>query len=483
MANHFLLAGGPFNRRGHLVAETREDHFGKTGAGPSGGSLGYVYLLTSVAALGGLLFGYDTAVIAGAIDFLETKFNLDPLWKGWAVSNVLVGCMIGAALAGTLSDRFGRKRVLLLSAVLFAVSAIGSALPRNLTEFVAARMLGGFGVGMASMLSPLYIAEVAPAHIRGRLVSLNQVAIISGMLVVSIVNWMIASPDDPSWNIATGWRWMFASETLPAMLFLGLLLVVPESPRWLTKQGRAAEALSVLARVGGPEQAGRQMKEIQETIALEGGSFRELFRPGIRAALMIAVVLAILQQVTGINAVLYYAPGIFTSSGAEVTATQALLQTVALQKVNLLFTLVAIRVVDRGGRKPLLLVTSLAMGISLVFLGGAFHLRLAPAWIFAFTLCYVASFAVAMGPVVWVVLSEIFPTRTRGRAMGVATVALWVACFLVSQTVPWMFKNLGHATTFWIYAAMSAVAFVFVAACVPETKGKTLEEIERSWMR
>jgi len=459
------------------------DHAVEGPAAGSGGSLAYVYLLTSVAALGGLLFGYDTAVIAGAIDFLEVHFSLSDWSKGWAVSNVLVGCMIGAALAGTLSDRFGRKKVLLLSAVLFAVSAIGSALPRSLTEFVIARMLGGFGVGMASMLSPLYIAEVAPARIRGRLVSLNQVAIISGMLVVSIVNWKIASPGNAAWNTDVGWRWMFASETLPALLFFALLLIVPESPRWLTKQGRKEEALAILARVGGPQRAQSEMKEIQETIALEGGSFWDLFRPGIRVALMIAVVLAILQQVTGINAVLYYAPGIFTSSGAEVTATQALLQTVALQIVNLLFTLVAIRVVDRAGRRPLLLITSAAMGISLVLLGGAFQWQLPPRWIFAFTLAYVASFAVAMGPVVWVVLSEIFPTRTRGRAMGVATVTLWVACFAVSQTVPWMFKHLGHPGTFWIYAAMSAVAFLFVARFVPETKGKTLEQIERGWQR
>jgi len=461
----------------------RADRLGAPDASQSGGSLGYVYLLASVAALGGLLFGYDTAVIAGAIDFLEVHFSLSDWSKGWAVSNVLVGCMIGAAIAGTLSDRFGRKRVLLLSAVLFAVSAIGSALPRSLTEFVVARMLGGFGVGMASMLSPLYIAEVAPARIRGRLVSLNQIAIITGMLIVSIVNWKIAAPDDPSWNITTGWRWMFASETLPAMVFLLLLLIVPESPRWLVKQGREGEAQAILTRLGGHERAECEMKEIRETIAMEGGSFWELFRPGIRVALVIAVVLAILQQVTGINAVLYYAPGIFASSGAEVSATRALLQTVALQLVNLMFTLVAIRVVDRAGRKPLLLITSAAMGISLVLLGGAFHLQLAPRWIFAFTLAYVASFAVAMGPVVWVVLSEIFPTRTRGRAMGVATVTLWIACFAVSQTVPWMFKHVGHPTTFWVYAAMCVVAFVFTAGFVPETKGKTLEEIERGWMR
>ncbi len=451
-----------------------------------GGSTLYVCLLTTVAALGGLLFGYDTAVIAGAIGFLKREFiigHYPERWvddlEGWAVSSVLVGCMIGAMLAGTLSDRFGRKKVLVLSAVLFAVSAIGSALPQNLSQFVAARMLGGFAVGMASMLSPLYIAEVSPAPIRGRLVSLNQITIISGMLVVSIVNWLIASPENDAWNVATGWRWMFASETLPALLFFALLFLVPESPRWLTKQGREDEAMSVLARVGGRQRAQLEIKEIHDAIAQESGSIRELFRPGIRAALAVAVVLAVLQQVTGINAVLYYAPKIFES--ADVTPTQALLQTVALQVINMLLTVVAVVAVDRGGRKPLLLITSAAMGFSLLLLGGVFYLKLGAAWVFVFTLAYVGSFAVAMGPVVWVVLSEIFPTRIRGRAMGVATVSLWIACFAVSQTVPRMFEDLGQPATFWIYAVMCAVSFVFVVLFVPETKGKTLEEIERTW--
>jgi len=445
------------------------------------GSIGYVFLLASVAALGGLLFGYDTAVIAGAIKYLVIRFELTPGLEGWAVANVLVGCMIGAAGAGTLSDRLGRRRVLLMAAVLFAVSAVGSALPRNLTELVLARMLGGFAVGAASMLSPLYIAEVSPAHVRGRLVSLNQITIISGMLIVSIVNWRIASPLDESWNVQAGWRWMFASEALPAGLFFALLFLVPESPRWLTKQGRRDEALEILRRVGGPRRAEEEMAEIQEAIAHEGGSFGELLKPGIRTAMAIAVVLAILQQVTGINAVMYYAPKIFES--AEVSASQALLQTVAVQGVNLLFTLVAIWLVDKIGRKPLLLITSASMGTSLVLLGAAFHWQLPSPWIFAFTLAYVASFAVAMGPVVWVVLSEIFPTRTRGRAMAVATVSLWIACFAVSQTVPAMFEHLGRPATFWTYALMCGAAYLFVFAFVPETKGRSLEEIERSWTR
>ncbi len=446
------------------------------------GSIVYVSLLTSVAALGGLLFGYDTAVIAGAIDYLQEHFSLGEGHKGWAVSSVLVGCMIGAALAGPVSDRVGRKKALVLSAVLFAVSAVGSAVPREFWQLVVARLLGGLGVGMASMVSPMYIAEVAPARIRGRLVSLNQIAIISGMLVVSIVNWWIASPLDSSWNVAMGWRWMFASETLPAVLFLVLLLPVPESPRWLAKQKRTQEAEQLLVRLNGPQQARAAVVEIEEALALETGALRELFRPGLRIVVVIAVILAVLQQVTGINAVLYYAPTIFKGSGYEVTDTRALLQTAALQAVNLLLTLVAVRLVDRAGRRPLLLVTSAAMGVSLLLLGGAFHLELAPEWVFVFTLAYIGSFAVAMGPVVWVVLAEIFPTRIRGRAMAVATVSLWIACFAVAQTVPWMFKNLGKDVSFWTYGVMCAVAFVFVLRFIPETKGKTLEQIERTWL-
>ncbi|MEA1950951.1 MAG: sugar porter family MFS transporter, partial [Planctomycetota bacterium] len=406
--------------------------------GSDNGSTAYVCGLAAVAALGGLLFGYDTGVISGVIGFLTERFELDEVMQGWAVSNVLIGCMVGASLAGTLSDRFGRKKMLILAAIFFAVSAIASALPRNLTEFVIARFIGGVGVGMASILSPLYIAEVSPANIRGRLVSLNQVTIIVGFIVVCSVNWMIASPENQEWNVRIGWRWMLASETLPAMVFLAALFFVPESPRWLTKQGRKDEALGVLSRIGGSRRAEMQMIEIEEAISHEGARFRELFRPGIRKALVIAVLLAILQQFTGINAIMYYAPEIFKR--ADVSVSVSLLLAAGIQVINLLFTLIAIYTVDRVGRKPLLMFTSVAMGISLLLLGAAFYWHMSVWWIVILIFTYVASFGMAMGPVVWVVLSEIFPTRTRGRAMSVAIFALWVACFTLSQTVPWMFK-------------------------------------------
>lgn len=443
------------------------------------GSTTYVVLLTLVAALGGLLFGYDTAVINGTIGFLSRHFELNKMEAGWAGSSALVGCIIGAAVAGILSDRFGRKKALLVAAVLFTVSAVWSALPSSLTELAIARILGGVGVGIAAMVSPMYISEVSPAGIRGRLVSVNQLAIVSGMLVVYFVNAWIARLGDQSWNETVGWRWMFASETVPCVLFLGLLLFVPESPRWLVKENRSAEANKVLTRIGGVAHAEREILEIEETVALESGSLLQLFDPGLRVPLIIGVTLAILQQVTGINTVLYFGTEIFKSTGMGVNA--ALLSTVIVGAINLAFTVVAIWVVDQVGRKPLLLIASAGMGISLSVLGGAMLLdKAAGKWVLICVLVYVASFAVAMGPVVWVVMSEIFPTRIRGRAMSVATFCLWVSCFLVSQFFLTMLEHLSGGA-FFVYAAMCAVAFVFVAVFVPETKGKSLEEIERSW--
>ncbi len=443
------------------------------------GSTGYVYLLATVAALGGLLFGYDTAVISGAIGFLQERFQLTSMWKGAAVSCALVGCMMGAASAGFLSDRFGRRTALLVSAVLFTISALGSAIPRNLVEFIIARVIGGIGVGVAAMLSPLYIAEVAPARIRGRLVSLNQLTIVGGMLVVYYVNSLVAGFGNEEWNIASGWRWMFGSETLPAFIFFAALFFVPESPRWLAKQGRDNEALDVLIRVGGEAHANSEFEEIKSTIAQESASITQLFQPGFRTAMIVGICLAILQQITGINAVLYYAPEIFKSAG--MMAGDAINDTVIVGAVNLLLTIVAIAIVDKLGRKPLLLIASAGMGLSLTFLGIAFLRRsFEGPWVLLFTLTYVASFAVAMGPVVWVVISEIFPTRVRGRAMSISTVCLWVACFAVSQFFPVMLEKL-QGSVFFVYALMCVVSFLFVALFVPETKGKTLEEIERSW--
>ncbi len=434
----------------------------------------YVYYVSFVATIGGLLFGFDTAIIAGGLVYLKDFFALDAVQEGWAVGSALVGCIIGAAVAGVVSDAIGRKKVLVLSAVLFIISALGSALPETLFQFITARFIGGVGVGAASMLSPLYIAEISPPRIRGSLVSLNQLAIVFGMLAAYFVDWICADIG-PS-----NWRWMFGSETLPATLFLFFLVFVPESPRWLIKRGQEGQALAVLSRVNRQNIAQKEVQDIKETLKLESGSILELFNPGFRIALLIGLALAVFQQITGINTVLYYAPRIFENAGFE--RVSALLQAVLVGLVNLLFTLVAIFTIDRIGRRPLLLTASLGMGISFLLVGLFFRLGNV-FWILVFIFTYVAFFALAMGPVVWVVLSEIFPTRIRGRAMSVAAVLLWASCLAVSVTFPVMADRLSEATTFWIYAAMCFLCLAFVRIVLPETKGKSLEDIERFWIK
>jgi sugar porter (SP) family MFS transporter len=459
---------------------------GRVRPADAAGSLVYATLISLVAALGGLLFGYDTAVISGAIGFMEAHFHLSAAQTGWAASCTLLGCVLGAAGAGVLSDRLGRKRVLMLSAVLFFISAIGTAMPRNLIEFVLFRILCGVAVGAASITSPMYIAEISPARIRGRMVSVNQFAIISGMLLVYFANYFIALQGDQAWNETTGWRWMFGSEALPAVLLLGLLFFVPETPRFLLAQGETDRARHILTRVNGATAAETELREIQEAIGRETGSLAELFKSGARVVLVIGVALAVLQQVTGINVFLYYAPEIFKKLGTGTSA--ALLQTIVVGAVNLLFTVVAIRTVDRLGRKPLMMLGSLGMGVCLVALGLAASLQKTQIWVLVFILGYIASFALAVGPVTWVILSEIFPTRIRGRAMAVATVCLWTANFIVSQTFPmmdqnpWLLERFHHGFPFFLYAAFCAVTLGLVWRWVPETKGKTLEEIEKFWV-
>lgn len=450
------------------------------------GSTPYLVLVCLVATLGGLLFGYDTAVISGAIGFLQQHFELDATAKGWAASSALVGCFAGVAFAGEINDRLGRRTALLIAAALFLASAIGTALPRTFHEFVLYRSLGGLGVGIASMTSPMYIAEISPAPIRGRMVSLNQFAIIFGMLVVYFVNYFIAGGGDETWNQNTGWRWMFGSEAVPALLLLGLMLVVPESPRFLLKQGRDEAARKVLGRVHGSEHAEREVGAIRAALTQEAGSMRQLLRPGMRRVLVIGVLLAVLQQVTGINVFLYYAPEILKSvAGAETDV--ALLQTVLVGAVNLGFTVLAIWAVDRLGRRPLMIVGAAGMGLSLTAIGLAANTQAIGSWLLVFMLGYIACFAMSVGPVTWVILSEIFPTRIRGRALAVAAFCLWVANFVVSQTFPmmdenpWLVERFHHGFPFYIYGGFCLVLVVVMIRLVPETKGRTLEELESLW--
>jgi sugar porter (SP) family MFS transporter len=456
-------------------------------AGQQVGSVTYVFLVTIVAALGGLLFGYDTGVINGAIGPLKAHFALNEVQEGWATACALLGCALGAAGAGPLSDWFGRKKVLILSAVFFFISAIGTAVPPTLGLFIVFRILGGLGVGAASITSPMYIAEISPARIRGRMVSVNQFAIVTGFLVVYFVNLFIALQGDAAWNEHVGWRWMFGSEALPALMLLVLSLLVPESPRWLIKRGREPQALNILTRVDGPAYAQAELAEIRGALSRESGSLRQLFLPGMKIVLVIGVVLAVLQQVTGINVFLYFGTEIFKKMGAETNA--ALLQTVVVGVVNLSFTVVAIWTVDKIGRKPLMMIGSTGMGICLLAMGLAAYVQTTGLWMLLFILGYIACFALSVGPVTWVILAEIFPTRIRGRGRASATVSVWIAHNHVSQTFPmmdanpWLVQTFHRGFPFWLYGGFCLVLLLCVGAFVPETKGKTLEEIERHWLR
>ncbi len=436
----------------------------------------YVIAITVVAAIGGLIFGFDTAIVAGATRYMKEQFSLNSLQEGWAVSVVLIGCMFGAGLAGPVSDRVGRRRLMLISAVLFFVSAIGCAVPRTITEFVLFRFVGGLGIGSAAVLSPLYIAEVSPARIRGALVSVNQMAIVTGILLAYFINWVFAGAGPANW------RYMYATGAIPSVFFFLLLLRVPESPRWLVKRGREEEATRVLSRVDTAEAAVREIRDIKETLALETGSFGELSRPGFRRPLFIAIVLAVFQQTTGINAILYYAPRIFESAGFG--RMSAIGQSTIIGFTNMLFTVVAIVLADRVGRRPLLLVATSGMGVALVLLGAAFKFQFLPQSALLFVIIlYIAFFSSAMGPLVWVVMAEIFPIRMRGAAMGIATLILWLADFAVTLTFPVISDKLNASAAFWLYAVMCVLDLVFMVFYLPETKGKSLEEIERHWLK
>jgi len=443
----------------------------------------YRFLLpvTLTAALGGLLFGYDTAVISGCIGYLSDYFGLNDALKGWAASSALVGCIAGAMVAGFVGDAIGRKRTLLLCAGLFAISAVGSAIPRTLAELAVARIIGGVAVGGASMTVPMYIAEMAPERIRGRLVSLYQLAIVVGISVVFFINMLIQGQGSEQWNVETGWRWMFGSETLPAVAFGLLLLAAPESPRWLLAKGRASEARGVLERVMDRVSAESVQTQIQDSLRREEGTFREVIAPQFRPALVIGVCLALFQQFSGINAVMYYAPEIFKDIGAGANA--AFRHAVVIGAVNLAFTFVAIWLVDRLGRKTLMLAGSLVQAAALIVIGWLYYAGGSSVLLLVLVLVYVAAFAAAMGPVVWIVISEIFPNKIRGRAMTVATFVLWAACYVVSQSYPMLVERVGNAPTFWAYGAVSLATFAFVRRYVPETKGRTLEAIEAGWLQ
>ena len=463
----------------------------------------YLIKLTLVATLGGLLFGYDTGVISGTVGSLDAFFVIPKglsetaasAFKGFIVSSALIGCIIGGMFGGIISKKLGRKKGLILAAVLFLISALGSAMPEMLiapigkgdhtlsTVFIVYRIIGGIGVGLASMLSPLYIAEIAPANSRGKLVSFNQLAIVGGFMVVYFVNYFIAKGcGSDAWLNAVGWRWMFASEIIPAGLFLGLLFFVPDTPRSLVLRNKPEEALRVLTKVNGAEKGNKILEEI--IVSMNEKVSGNLFSFGW-LIIVIGVLISVFQQFVGINVVLYYAPEIFKtiSSGTD----SALLMTIIVGIVNFLFTIIAVKTVDKYGRKPLMLIGALGMALAMLSLGFVFFAGASGYMALFCMMLYVASFAVSWGPVAWVLLSEIFPNKIRGRALAVAVAAQWISNYLVSFTFPMMNDNsyltekFNHGFAYWIYGIMSILATLFILKYVPETKGKTLEEMEKLW--
>ena len=451
----------------------------------------YIWTVSSVAALGGLLFGYDWVVIGGAKPFYEKFFQLaTPAQQGWAMSCALVGCLAGASLSGGLSDRLGRKRLLIFSGFVFAVSSLGTAMAPTFPAFVVWRIMGGLAIGLASSLSPMYIAEVAPAKFRGKLVSLNQLTIVIGILLAQLINWLIAKPVPSdatalqilrSWNGQVGWRWMFGVTAIPSVLFFAAMFFVPESPRWLAKSGAWEKAQNVLARVGGRMHAVNSLDEIRATLTASPGKadFRALLSPRMTKVLFLGVALAVLQQWCGINVIFNYAEEVFTAAGYKVS--DILLNIVVTGAVNLVFTLIALETVDKRGRRALMLIGSGGLAGIYVLLGSFYHVHSHGLHMLILVVSAIGCYAVSLAPVTWVVISEIFPNRIRGTATSIAVTALWVASFILTYTFPRLNNALGAAMTFWIYAGICVAGFLFIKARLPETKGKTLEEIEAFW--
>lgn len=456
----------------------------RTGNPPKGNRhyLRTVVLITIVTAVGGFLFGFDNGSISGSVGFLQQHFALTPAGVGWVTSSIIVGCIIGVVIAGRLSDAIGRKKVLLLTAAVFFVGALGEALAPNDTVLVLARILVGIGIGTETTVAPLYIAEVAPARLRGRLVSFNQLFNTIGNLVVFSIAAVVAGLNTEQWNIDYGWRVIFATGLVPAVLFILLLRFVPESPRWLVGKGRIDEARSILERVNpSTEAAAAQVEEISRAAAGDArtaaSEWRELLRPSLRKALVVGFLVALFQQITGINAIFYYAPEIFKTAG--LPTTDALSSTVLIGVVLVLATLISMWLIDKVGRRTLLLVGASAMTVLQAAIGTVFLAEHPNGpLLLALILGYVAFFAVSFGTVTYVIISEIFPTRVRGAAASIATVALWGGNFFVSQFFPILVDGIGSSATFYIFAGICAVALLFVITLVPETKGRTLEQLE-----
>ena len=450
----------------------------------------YLFAISMVSAMGGLLFGYDWVVIGGAKPFYELYFGISksPNLQGWAMSCALTGCLAGAITSGMFSDKYGRKKLLIFAAFLFTLSAVGTGAVSSFNFFIAYRILGGVGIGLASNLSPMYIAEISPSNLRGRFVSLNQLTIVVGILLAQIVNWQIAQPVPESftdheilnsWNGQNGWRWMFWAEIIPAGLFFLLMFFVPESPRWLAKNGREEKVESILAKIGGMDYARQEYQNIKETLTDHSSKvdFKALLQPGVKRILLIGIVIAAFQQWCGINVIFNYAQEVFEAAGYGVS--DMLFNIVVTGSVNLFFTFVAIYTVDKLGRRVLMLIGAGGLAGIYALMGSAYYFSISGWPLLLLVVTAIACYAMSLAPVTWVVLSEIFPNRIRGAAMAVATVSLWLASFLLTYTFPLLNKAFGASGTFWMYGVICIAGLLFIYKKLPETKGKSLEEIEK----
>lgn len=438
----------------------------------------YLLTISLVTALGGLLFGFDISVISGTIPFIQEVFQLDETMKGWVVSSALIGCILGASYAGRLGDKFGRKKILMVTAVLFAITAIGCALAQSVTSFVFYRIVGGVGVGGASVLAPMYIAEVSPAHLRGRMVSLNQLTIVIGISMAYYSNWFLLETGE------NAWRWMLAVEAIPSFLFLAALFIVPESPRWLVAKNNEKDAKKVLTRVAGTEFASFELKEIKNSLTgnEKRGTLKDVFKSKYSFVLFLGIFLAVFQQWSGINVIFFYAPDIFAKANLGVDA--ALFQTTLIGVMNIVFTILAMRVIDKMGRKLLMLIGAAGMAVCYIVIGLLFSVGRTDDWLLlTFIIITPAFFAFGLGPTVWVVLSEIFPNKIRGAAMSVATFSLWIACYLLTLTFPIFVEWFSSAITFWLYAIICVVGYIVILRFLPETKGISLEQLEKKLVK
>jgi MFS transporter, SP family, arabinose:H+ symporter len=435
-------------------------------------------IAATVSTLGGLLFGYDNIVISGAIGYLSQLFQLDAAGIGWAAACALVGCIFGCAAAGTVADYLGKKKGLGLCALCFAISSVGILFAANLHQFVLWRLIGGVGIGAASVIAPNYIAEIAPTRVRGRCVTLYQLGIVVGILAAVFVNMLIQRMGDEAWNISTGWRWMFFAGVVPAILFGLMILPAVESPRWLMKMGQREKALNVLVQLNGQELATSEAAAIENSLATEDGHISELFTT-FRRPLLLGIMLAGLQQLSGITPVFSFLPEIFRAAGTA--RSDAFFQSVLVSLINLVFTLFALWLVDKAGRKTLVIAGSSVQFISFLMVGWLYHVHGSGVAVLVFVMSFVAGHAFGNGVACWVIISEIYPTKVRGRGMSIAVTALWVVGYLGNQLFPIMQKTLGSDGTFWCFSFGALLTAIMVAWLIPETKGRSLEEITKMW--